>query len=321
MEAAWYHARAALRGRWRALLLLVLLVGLAGGAVLTAVAGARRSATAYDRFRDATLASDLEIAFDGEPSELDPVRLQALRDLPQIEAITQSEFPFIVPAGSGFYPYLDFLAMAPTDDAFATTIDRPRLLEGRLPSSDEPGEIAVLDRYARDAGSAPGRRDPVRVVRARPARTAVHDRRRRSPRRTQGDVARHRRHRCPHVSQRQRGDLPTRGLPHPGVPRGAPGRHGRVPGWLHAPAPPRSRRRPRGDRRHPGAVRRPARLGGDAGVGGGLPHPGQHRCDRRRAPPHRRSSPPSPGWWPSARPSPVTWPPTSTGSAGWPRWA
>ena len=38
VEAAWYHARAALRGRWRALLLLVLLVGLAGGTVLTAIA-------------------------------------------------------------------------------------------------------------------------------------------------------------------------------------------------------------------------------------------------------------------------------------------
>jgi len=151
VEAAWYHARTAFRGRWRALLLLVLLVGLAGGTVLTAIAGARRSATAYDRFRDATLASDLDIAFDGEPADLDPERLQALRDLPQLEAITQSAFPFIVPAGSGFYPYLDFLAMAPMDDVAATSIDRPRLLEGRLPASNDPGEVAVLDRYARDA--------------------------------------------------------------------------------------------------------------------------------------------------------------------------
>ena len=37
---------------------------------------------------------------------------------------------------------------APLDAAAATSIDRPRLLEGRLPASDDPGEVAVLDRYA-----------------------------------------------------------------------------------------------------------------------------------------------------------------------------
>ena len=45
------------------------LVGLIGGVLLTTVAGARRSSTAYERFRQDTLASDLDIAFDGPPTE------------------------------------------------------------------------------------------------------------------------------------------------------------------------------------------------------------------------------------------------------------
>lgn len=44
---------------WPGLVVLVLLVGLAGGAVLTAVAGARRTASAYPRFLVASRASDV----------------------------------------------------------------------------------------------------------------------------------------------------------------------------------------------------------------------------------------------------------------------
>ena len=152
MGAVWYHARAELRRRWRASLLLILLVGIAGAAVLTAWAGARRSATAYERFREETLAGDIDIVFDGAPAELDPADVQALKDLPQIEAITESMFPFVVPAGSGFYPFLDFLAYSPVDDAALTKIDRPRILDGRIPRSDAVDEAAVLDLYADEAG-------------------------------------------------------------------------------------------------------------------------------------------------------------------------
>ncbi|MET0902790.1 MAG: FtsX-like permease family protein [Acidimicrobiales bacterium] len=152
MGAVWYHARAELRRRWRASLLLVLLVAVAGATVLTAWAGARRSSTAYERFREETLSSDMDIAFDGAPAELDPAALRALKDLPQIEAITESTFPFVVPAGSGFYPYLDFLAYSPVDDVALNSIDRPRILDGRLPSPDAVDEAAILDLYADEAG-------------------------------------------------------------------------------------------------------------------------------------------------------------------------
>src|SRR5919201_4107420 len=52
------RARAELRGRWTSSLLIVVLIGIAGGVALTAAAGARRTDTAYPRFLQATNSED-----------------------------------------------------------------------------------------------------------------------------------------------------------------------------------------------------------------------------------------------------------------------
>ena len=49
MAPVWFALRAGMRRRWRALVSLALLLGLAGGVVLTAAAGARRTDTATTR--------------------------------------------------------------------------------------------------------------------------------------------------------------------------------------------------------------------------------------------------------------------------------
>jgi hypothetical protein len=49
MASVWLSLRAGLRQGWRAWLALALLLGVMGGVVLTAVAGARRTDTAYPR--------------------------------------------------------------------------------------------------------------------------------------------------------------------------------------------------------------------------------------------------------------------------------
>ena len=104
MGAAWYRAKGELRRRWRATLFLALVVGVAGGAVLTTVAGARRSSTAYERLREATLASDMDVALadtSEEPTaDVDDVAAAA-RALPEVVALGRNDYPFIVPAGSG----------------------------------------------------------------------------------------------------------------------------------------------------------------------------------------------------------------------------
>ena len=152
MGAAWYRTRSELRRRWRATLLLVLLVGLIGGIVLTTVASTRRSSTAYERFREETLAGDLDIA-PSDPSEED---FEAIRDLPQVEAMTRLAFPFIVPKGEGLYPFLDFLAMSEVDNEFGRTMNLPRMLAGRLPPPGSVHDMVVSENYAAEADLAVG---------------------------------------------------------------------------------------------------------------------------------------------------------------------
>ena len=62
MRAVIYLAAHELRARWRGWAVLVLLVAVAGGAVLAAAAGASRTESAYPRFLTASNASDLLVA-------------------------------------------------------------------------------------------------------------------------------------------------------------------------------------------------------------------------------------------------------------------
>ena len=52
MRAAWYVARTELRARWGSVIVLTLIVGIVGAVVLASIAGARRTSSAFDRFRD-----------------------------------------------------------------------------------------------------------------------------------------------------------------------------------------------------------------------------------------------------------------------------
>jgi len=65
MRAVLRVAGLGLRARWRDWLVLTVLIGLAGGAVLAASAGARRTASAYPRFLRYSHASDLLVATSG----------------------------------------------------------------------------------------------------------------------------------------------------------------------------------------------------------------------------------------------------------------
>ena len=57
-SARWLWARREIARRWRSLVAVGLLAGIAGGLSLAAISGARRSQTAYSRYRVATAAPD-----------------------------------------------------------------------------------------------------------------------------------------------------------------------------------------------------------------------------------------------------------------------
>src|SRR5690348_266112 len=79
MTAVWYRFRAELRRRWSLIAVLALLAGLAGGVALAAIAGARRTDTAYDRLVRATDAPDVLVNPDlGSDSGLDARAVEAI---------------------------------------------------------------------------------------------------------------------------------------------------------------------------------------------------------------------------------------------------
>lgn len=69
MGPLWLSLRAELRLRWRVLAVLAVLLGVIGGIVLTAAAGARRTATAYPRLLQWANAAQVNI---GVYSPFDP---------------------------------------------------------------------------------------------------------------------------------------------------------------------------------------------------------------------------------------------------------
>jgi FtsX-like permease family len=129
-----------LSARWRSWVLLGLLVGIAGGAVLTAIAGARRTDSAYSRFLVASRAADVFVApfntgLDGY--------YRALGRLPDVTAIG----PFVnlnaTPLGPDGRAVTSGPVVVPADGTFGRRLEIPKFLAGRMPRADRPGEVAV----------------------------------------------------------------------------------------------------------------------------------------------------------------------------------
>ena len=159
MSAVVYRLRAELRRRWLATFLLLVLIAPAGGVVLTAAAGARRTASAYDRLVEETRAWDLLVNPDmGNESALDPERVAAL---PQVESFGYS--PAIATALADAQTLEEIfdgigVTFAPPDGVAFFEIGRPNVLEGRMPRRDRVDEVlvdrAIADRQGLEPGDA-----------------------------------------------------------------------------------------------------------------------------------------------------------------------
>ena len=86
MGAVWLRVRAQLRGRVRTTILLVVFAGLAGGIVLAAVAGARRTDAALPRFLAYHQVIDASVDFlQGHEASVDLAGQRAkLAALPEV---------------------------------------------------------------------------------------------------------------------------------------------------------------------------------------------------------------------------------------------
>jgi FtsX-like permease family len=144
VSAVWLRARAQLRGRVRATVLLAVLVGLAGGVVLAAVAGARRTEAALPRFlaRDPLPVHALVFAPAGGQQQRQVRALAGLPEVAQAFRITDVVLSSVDPASpTGRRRDSGFLPMDPTG---GRVYGHPIMIAGRLPDERRPDE-AVID--------------------------------------------------------------------------------------------------------------------------------------------------------------------------------
>jgi hypothetical protein len=151
MTTVWLALRADVRRRWPALLSLALLLGLIGGVVLTAAAGARRTDTAYPRLLTWANATQTDIIPEGNSTEAD--YFAALRRQPHIAAMTTVGLYSAVVSRSN---QTNVTVISSLDGAMGGSVDRGKILAGRLYDPKAPGQAMVDQQLASLEHLTPG---------------------------------------------------------------------------------------------------------------------------------------------------------------------
>jgi ABC-type antimicrobial peptide transport system permease subunit len=158
---------------------LALIFGVGAGASLTALAGARRAASAYPRFLTTHDASDVSTGGIGGSVDISKA-LDAIERLPQVVEASRLR----IVAGKAVihgraYSLPDFFAFASVTGALPEHQDRPKMLKGKLPAAGSSDEAVLpfqtAERFGLNVGdvitvvlgdpfSSDGKEVPVRVV-------------------------------------------------------------------------------------------------------------------------------------------------------------
>jgi hypothetical protein len=146
---SWF--RLDFRRRWRSLAVLGVLVALAAGTVMTAVAGANRGATAIDRLAAQTLPADAMI-LPNEPG----FDWAAVRAMPPVEALSTFVVSGYEIEGLDLMESLLTVGFPPADDEAMRTVERPVVIDGRLPDPSRGDEVVVTPLFADSHGLGPG---------------------------------------------------------------------------------------------------------------------------------------------------------------------
>jgi hypothetical protein len=136
------------RQRWRSLTVLALLVALATTTVLTAVAGARRGSTAFDRLWARTRPATSAV-LPNQPG-FDWAKVRAL---PEVAALT--EFP-VTYAGLLTCCTSGNTGFAVMDDQMGRTLERPVMLAGRMYNPNRADEVIATPKFAAVYGKGVG---------------------------------------------------------------------------------------------------------------------------------------------------------------------
>lgn len=155
LAALWL--RLELRRRWQPVVLLAVLVALASGALLTALTGARRGASAPDRL----LARTLPATAVAHTNQLGQDVWPAVRKLPGVAAL--SAYPGYSGFGVDELPAETRVRYMPLDDEAMRTLERPVVLAGRLANPARADEAVVTELFVRHSGRGVGDTVTVRL--------------------------------------------------------------------------------------------------------------------------------------------------------------
>lgn len=153
MHAVWYRSRSELRTRWRSVLALTVLVAAGSAAVLTAAAGARRTASTVERYLETSRANDVFVQLGTPANPADPAVFDAMEQLPQVETLGRVVFPAVFPSRSEFLPF-----MASVDGREGTTINRYPIVDGRRADPEALHEAVLAESTAERLGVEAGAR-------------------------------------------------------------------------------------------------------------------------------------------------------------------
>ena len=153
MDALRLTLRAELRRRWRPMLGLALLLGVIGGVVLTAAAGARRTDTAYPRLlRSARAAQLLLISDQHSPAGY----YTQLSRLPQVAGLSVAgSYDTLLPGPHGPSSTVVETFSSP-NDSFGVTGDRVRVLSGRVFDAHDLHAVMIDEQLAAREHLHPG---------------------------------------------------------------------------------------------------------------------------------------------------------------------
>jgi ABC-type lipoprotein release transport system permease subunit len=148
MAAVWQSLRRELRIRWRPLVGLAILLGLVGGAILTAAAGARRTDTAFGRLRDWAHASQLLVVLD-QPGPF----VGSLRRLPGVQSVGVSLYvDAVLPGARG----ASVAAFSSPDDSYGVRTDTVKIVTGHMWRPADPSAVMIDQQLAAARHLHPG---------------------------------------------------------------------------------------------------------------------------------------------------------------------
>ncbi len=128
------------RRRCRSIVLLAVFVGIAGAVALTAMVGARRTATSFERFADRSSPADVLV----DVGAVDAAAVRAVTQLPMVEISGGYTVVFAIVDGVES----DLAILAPLDDRAGVDVERNQILRGRLPDPTRADEMAVNESAA-----------------------------------------------------------------------------------------------------------------------------------------------------------------------------